>query len=65
MSKQIAVVVRGCIELPPADDDESERKGRTTAWSRLRRFHPGELVTLLAADFLRLQRLGIVKALTP
>ena len=59
MSKQIAVVVRGCIELPPADDDESERKGR------LRRFHPGELVTLLAADFLRLQRLGIVKALTP
>ena len=58
----IAVVVRGCIEVPPDAAGDDEHRGRTTAWSRLRRFHPGELVTLPAADFLRLQRLGIVKA---
>ena len=63
MSKQTAVVVRGCIELPPdADDDDEKLQGRTTAFSRLRRFHPGDTVVLEAAEFLRLQKLCVVKA---
>ena len=64
MSKQTAVVVRGCVEqAPDADDDDEKLQGRTTAFSHLRRYHPGELVTLEAADFLRLQKAGAVKAI--
>lgn len=63
MSEATALVVRGVVEVGVATDDESERKGRTTAWSCLRRYYPGQLVTLPSAEVRRLSRLGILREL--
>jgi hypothetical protein len=59
---QNAVVVRGAVDSPDGSDENFERKGRAASWARIRRYYPGQIVTLPAADFLRLQKLGVVRA---
>jgi hypothetical protein len=61
---QTALVIRGVVELGDNAEDESERdKGRTSGWSRTRRYHPGQLVSLSIDDLMRLQKIGAVKAI--
>ena len=59
---QNARVLRGVIEQGTAADDETHRD-RTSAFVALRRFYPGQVVTLSAVDFAHLQKSGVVKAI--
>jgi hypothetical protein len=63
VSEQTAVVIRGCIDLGVAVPDDVRLLSRTCHLNYTRRYGVGELVLLPAADFLRLQKLGVVKAM--
>ena len=63
MSEQQVIVVRGVVEVGDDAGDESHKKGRSTALPRLRRYLPGQIVTLPSIEAARLQALGIVRAI--
>ena len=58
-----ALVLRGIVEVGPVDGEDLSRSGRAAALAHTRRFYPGQVIACLpVAEFLRLQKLGIVKA---
>jgi hypothetical protein len=63
MSEQQVVVVRGIVEVGDEAGDEAHERGRSTALPRLRRYLPGQVATLPSIEAVRLEKLGIVKAI--
>jgi hypothetical protein len=55
-----ALVLRGIVEVGPVDGADLSRSGRAASLAHTRRFYPGQVVTLPAAEFARLERLGLV-----
>lgn len=62
MSHVIAIVTRGSVDVADEVDDDTRFLSRVCHLGHLRRYNVGEILLLEAADFLRLQRLGVVRA---
>jgi hypothetical protein len=57
-----AVVVRGVVEVGDVDGDELLRKGRTASLAHRRLFHVDQILMQPVAEFVRLEKLGVVAA---
>jgi hypothetical protein len=55
-------VLMGVLEVGPAYGEDLSRSGRTASLARTRRFYPGQVVALPAAEFARLEKAGVVAA---
>ena len=63
MSEVTCVVLRGIVEVGDELGDKAHERGRSTALPRLRRYLPGQVVSLPSIEASRLQRLGVVRVL--
>jgi hypothetical protein len=62
MSEQRVVVTRGVVEVGDVDGDELLWKSRTASLAHRRLFHVGQILMLPVAEFVRLEKLGVVAA---